>query len=124
MSSDNAAVNETEGLARAEGFTPGPWQVLAWSDEKKGFIAIVDKSMTQKHICDVFPFGKRAEGQSLAEHNANARLIAAAPNLAAELSQLELEFQSFIDCGTRPTDEWLRDNCESIRAALAKALTP
>lgn len=65
--------------------TQGPWRVLEWADEKKGFIAVVGPGDVPQHICDVFPFGKRAASQSLAEHNANARLIAAAPDLLEAL---------------------------------------
>jgi hypothetical protein len=68
--------------------TPGPWRVLEWADEKKGFIAVVGPGEPAQHICDVFPFGKRAADQSLAEHTANARLIAAAPDMATEITRL------------------------------------
>ena len=60
-----------------------------------------------------------SELRSTAE--ANARLIAAAPDMAAELSQLEIELQSFLDCDMSPTREWLQDNLASIQKVLAKA---
>lgn len=85
------ASNQAEGRAAQAGsaepaaaaHTPGPWRVLEWADDKKGFIAIV--AGEQDHICDVFPFGVRAKHASLEQHNTNARLIAAAPELLEAL---------------------------------------
>lgn len=69
-------------------WSKGPWRVLEWADEKKGFIAIVGSREPPEHVCDVFPFGKRAEGQSMIEHEANAHLISAAPELYAAVREL------------------------------------
>lgn len=64
--------------------TPGPWTVVDYASKKKGFIAVVTAELTA-HICDVFPFGGRRGGaeRELQQHLANARLIAAAPDLDA-----------------------------------------
>lgn len=94
--------------------TPGPWRVLEWADEKKGFIAIVGPGEPAQHICDVFPFGKRAEGQSLAEHTANARLIAAAPEKSAACDQLHDALRGLLD--------WVEEGCpEGGRYATVEA---
>lgn len=77
--------------------TPGPWQVLEYAIEKKGFIAVVGPGghgNPAQHICDVFPFGKRAEGTTLEGHKANARLIAAAPDLLEAMRKLTTEITS------------------------------
>jgi len=68
----------------------GPWKVLDYSSERKGFIAVVGSSEVPEHICDVFPFGNRPGGlkRELKQHAANARLIAAAPELLQALQTL------------------------------------
>jgi hypothetical protein len=65
--------------------TPGPWRVLNHASGHVGFIAVVAGERT--HICDVFPYGTRASTAGLDEHLANARLIAAAPDLLAALKE-------------------------------------
>lgn len=91
--------------------TPGPWRILEWANERKGFIAIVGPSDPPEHVSDVFPFGKRAEGQPLAQHQANARLIAAAPELLNALQ--ELLHDAFEDAHP--------EGVKKARAAIAKA---
>lgn len=63
--------------------TSAPWRVVDYSSENKGFIAVV--AGDKEHICDVFPFGARDGGikREIEQHQANARLISAAPDLAA-----------------------------------------
>jgi len=66
-------------------YTPGPWRVLHFASENKGFIAVV--AGEKDHVCDVFPFGARAGSseREMEQHKANACLIAAAPDLLAAL---------------------------------------
>jgi hypothetical protein len=68
------------------------WEVLDYSDGKKGFIAIVNGS---EHIADVFPFGTRPGGadRALERHKANARLIAAAPDLLLIAKRAAVHFE-------------------------------
>ncbi len=72
--------------------TPGPWRVLDFATGNKGFfiaVVTVRENKPDGHVCDVFPFGKRVEGTVLAEHIANARLIAAAPDMLEALRAAE-----------------------------------
>jgi hypothetical protein len=105
--------------------TPGPWKILRWADEKKGFIAIVNDA-TGAHICDVFPFGTRALAQSLAVHQANARLIAAAPDLLngcnALLGLLQIVcIRDDVPSDIRRIFEGGNHRIEEARGAIAKA---
>jgi hypothetical protein len=70
--------------------TAGPWRVIDYSSQNKGFIAVVGSSEVPEHICDVFPFGHRPGGvkRELEQHAANAHLIAAAPDLLKTLQEI------------------------------------
>lgn len=69
----------------------GPWAVLDYTDGEKvekGFIAIVGPNA--EHIGDVFPFGSRHGGKNkeIDRHRANARLMAAAPDMLVALQAI------------------------------------
>lgn len=118
------SIVETRVSDEKVGHAPGPWRVLEWANEKKGYIAIVGPGKPESHICDVFPFGKRAEHQTLAEHTANARLISAAPDMLAALDRaLEIIGDNLAD--QRTGDGWkteeIRDAWLAGQAAVAKA---
>ena len=99
--------------------TPGPWSILQWADKRKGFIAVVVEP-ARHHICDVFPFGQRAVGRELAEHEANARLIAAAPELLALLKEIVSPDNESLVWFT-PTDAYAIELKERVTATIAKA---
>lgn len=98
--------------------TPGPW-VRADHDpytiEREGAPVCV------VHEAGDFPCWDGPEGALEAECEANARLIAAAPDL---LAACELWDQGFVD-GEEFTPEqllaWLNANRRAARAAIAKA---
>ena len=83
--------------------TPGPWK----HDAPRDYILAVDGSL----ICKI------ATGENPAEEDANARLIAAAPNLLAELRLLTIDCCGPLDnnrgCG------W----CMTARDLILKAST-
>lgn len=84
--------------------TPGPW--LVRNDE----ICFISKEDDQSFgmACPIAQFfGERAE--------ANARLIAAAPELLAALTELEFMFAPFA------SDSTLANGIHKARAAIAKA---
>jgi hypothetical protein len=92
-------------------FTPGPWQFAPTHGNMR------DKYIQPFGVCEASKenlicgcFGDVAGGEDVAE--ANARLIAAAPDLLAAL-------QEVVAIADRKTDAFDR-----ARAALAKATTP
>lgn len=99
--------------------TPGPWHWKIYDD--CSYFGDMGGPMSRLEGAGgevILDTGQRCE----IDDNADARLIAAAPTMAAELSQLEIEIESFIECGMSPRTEWLRDNLASIRAVLASAI--
>ena len=119
----------TEQL-RSVSHTPGPWIVgLPYCWHGHGFLPVARThtfatGRIMKQIAAI-GYGRKSKPNDIgvtAEDGANADLIAAAPDMAAELSQLELEFESFIDCDAFPGRKWLQENLASIKAVLAKAL--
>jgi len=85
--------------------TPGPWSVKNDYDERHIVIANIDgesfpdgtTSYTYDFVCDTY--GGDYESVSRAVANANARLIAAAPELLAELKRLSLAYVSLMKTG-------------------------
>lgn len=93
--------------------TPGPWMM---GDLAKGGCCEILPITGDRHlaICDVWSHEKPFEEQS-----ANARLIAAAPDLLSEL----LKAEAYVELQTSdPRNAKLaRQDLKSIRAAIAKA---
>jgi len=107
-----AAADQTES-ARAIGPTPGPWEVGQ------------HPAMTRGWIVRPVLFGKRAhtllesEGGHVVIHNAaDARLIAAAPELLGALKALQIQALQSPDLCRH---EWGQEALEMTRAALSKA---
>jgi hypothetical protein len=48
-------------------------------------------------------------------------MVDAASDMASELIRLEIELESFIECGGRPSHDWVRENLSRIRVVLDKA---
>lgn len=92
-----------------KGFTPGPWSV--YGSAYPG--VIVDKSGEQvaAALSDAV--------QSEAERHANARLIAAAPELYEALTQAEIAVQELCNDQNPANECW--NILRSIRTALSKA---
>ncbi len=106
--------------------TPGPWKVLDFATGNKGFIAVVDCSERAQHICDVFPFGQRPGGakRELDGHLANARLIAAAPDLLAaaiKLDHMALVIDSAVRNANNGNYNKVLFALKAVAAAIAKA---
>ena len=106
--------------------TPGPWLVMNTRDVFTGLAAkAADGRSTAKddgwHIADCAPSGSYVEGGSglhelsLDEIKANARLIAAAPDLLDSLSEI-FDYAGGADSALH--DEYVMDRA---RAAIAKA---
>lgn len=101
-----ARVPETTTTEQRAAFTPGPWIVLAGADlrdvggEGVADDALIIASITQDRtnhehgkadvICDLWTLGFNGEGDPArrAEEEANANLIAAAPELLAALKEM------------------------------------
>jgi len=112
--------------------TPGPW-LLGGALDSPGMIPvpIFDSAKSERCIAQVYPW-LGADGNPDTQHNANARLIAAAPDL------LELAEQYASECGEcngSGRDITLLDNgeygpdidceaCADIRAVIAQATQP
>lgn len=96
------------------------WEVLNYANSKKGYIAIVANGT--EHVADVFPFGARPGGaqRELAVHIANARLIAAAPEILEALkAQMDATARVMRSAGYTEYD--ISDCTAQARAAIAKA---
>ncbi len=96
--------------------TPGPW---AYHNTPTPFIYVNAGGLP---ICQIYT--STAHGQSMGEQFANARLIAAAPELL-EAAKLVLEWYEAED-NHSGTDfyqrmQMCRDSEDAIRAAIAKA---
>ena len=87
-------------------FTPGPWRAIAW-----GQTISIDSNMVTG-IARINPWGNHNAGIPFANDTANARLIAAAPDLLLTLEMLAEEIQD----GYLPADK-----AQKMRAAIAKA---
>lgn len=91
--------------------TPGPWNLRADPDDREAWI-IVDASHSSFRVCDVSPrFGAKEELR-------NARLIAAAPEMLAALSDV-MPLLAECDCIHSDRDAPLCP-CRSARALLAR----
>ena len=96
--------------------TPGPW---SWDQGDVGQDYSVPyctvSSADEIVIAEVNDRFDRDIGR------ANARLIAAAPDLLEKLERFEQELASFEESCMLPTPLWIQHNLDSVRAVLAKA---
>jgi hypothetical protein len=88
--------------------TPGPWKIDRQDDE----VVMVDAS-SGPAICDVY-------GDHNGERDANARLIAAAPDLYSALVEL-LDASNIAELPLREESERLDRAEDAARAAIKKA---
>ena len=96
----------SESKPTTPGFTPGPWK----ADASGQHIRAADNQAIAR-VYDVEPY-------SLPETEANAHLIAAAPDLYAALKDV----LAVASANAEDLDDGMVDpSCESARAALAKA---
>lgn len=112
-------------------FTPGPWEsmcedvdgVRPLGDDGIRFCRVFEKSHScgawyRGDVCNVHA-ATNIRGITVAERNANARLIAAAPELYEALSEalwMIMQHEGTSDANDRTVD--------AARAALAKAVQP
>ena len=89
-------------------YTPGPWRVAPASDYAPSHELNVDAG-TRAYICLA---GVRGDANA----EANARLIAAAPDLLHALDALLKQHMAGVDLSVRDRNEWLR-----AAAAIVKA---
>jgi hypothetical protein len=93
--------------------TPGPW-TADWNSGSHGYTIAGD------HIAIGTAFSLLGKRYGTGEASANARLIAAAPELLAALGLLETASRRVAE-GHEMPDAYLRKMCERARAAIAKA---
>ncbi len=94
-------------------FTPGPWEVESWRSGFAANVAIVGSDRSSGGTCTVCWIGaNRTSG----ENEANARLIAAAPDLLAACEALV----SWI--ATKPSDLIWEQEKESEQPAFDQAV--
>jgi len=94
--------------------TPGPWKVAPPNDDHNWLNVRTDEE-DGWYIASVTPMA----GGGLCQVDANARLIAAAPELLAAARAADVLFRGLEERGALKTDgraEWAR-----VRAAIAKA---
>lgn len=94
--------------------TPGPWEAKGYWSNPESSTLVWDKDAA---ICHVFP---RSEMASLSEETAraNARLIAAAPDLLLALIWCEARLQSW-QVLAQPNDEATEEDLLCLGAARA-----
>ena len=108
---ERQGVHRGGGAAMTAKHTPGQW---AYHNTPTPFIHVAAGGLP---ICQIYT--STAHGQSMGEQFANARLIAAAPELLAALQALvgweDAEIKHF---GATGPDDWIMADA---RAAIAKA---
>lgn len=83
----------------APSHTPGPWLVAGPGDGFQSDELCIDaRGDDSLHVAMVWPMG---DGDTTAEQEANARLIAAAPDLLASLRELH---------------DWMRDHAKVVES--------
>lgn len=106
--------------------TPGPWQVMNEYDGATIVIANVDgetfpdgtSTFSYDFVCDTLPDdGDGSRSRVIAK--ANARLIAAAPDMLLALKQAEYGLE--LMARRQPGHVGLRQDLEAVRSAIAKA---
>jgi len=87
----------------ADKFTPGPW--VAESTVNRGCAIIASKEIDRisNPSRGIVARAEQSVGQTNAQVKANARLIAAAPELVAALRECADELDDVDFCGARPT---------------------
>ena len=94
--------------------TPGPWRAEL-AKNQSNLIYIVPEVAPDTYIADIWPDDRDCEGPFTETNWADARLIAAAPDL---LKALELILESARD--GRDVPEWLMERLVTAEAAIHK----
>lgn len=93
--------------------TPGPWVVDG--RDKDGFDSVMqDSSPRDDFFASVYSGDENVQA-------ANARLIAAAPDLLAACEDFKRELQEWCASNTPPTDSTMAELMQRVSAAIAKA---
>lgn len=103
---------------------PGPWElhISRWPNGQlsgKPYIYAPNGPDTHRHICEPCLEDKGADPGIIEMQEANAVLLAEAPNLLRCLYHLEKELQMAFDDVPAGVDAWMAE----ARAAMAKATT-
>jgi hypothetical protein len=101
--------------------TPGPW--VAGTSYSGNNIVCAGTAL----ICEARKTRRKAYPSNTSEHNANARLIASAPDLLAALQEVELRLTqariaSNIGRPTLKDADFLRNECERTAAFAREAI--
>lgn len=101
-------------MTQEQKYTPGPWAI-----SRNTSMSVVGKN--DRPVCSTGGYQDNRVDSSvlLAENEANARLIAAAPDLYEALKEADAELET-LACAMGLTSE-LVAVCERVKAALAKA---
>ena len=101
--------------------TPGPWKLNADEDTGMNDSGCILDSVGHVIVTDIY--GTFKNGRTTGEAEANARLIAAAPDLLAQLQRTLIDLEDF--CSDEPEFEWSQDAgnkmIREIEQAIAKA---
>lgn len=103
--------------AQLPAWTPGPWQAAEYDDEGH---YVVQSSSGSACICYGAGFYKT---HNLSEANANARLIAAAPEMARTIAMLTDSLEAWWECAGSPVHATEIEIMEA-RSLLARINNP
>jgi hypothetical protein len=99
----------------ASAHTPGPWQINRGADGELQIYTLVGQSPTV--IADLFGY----DPDSTEEYEANARLMAAAPDLLERCRMSLQDARDALDGEWKPTPEGWQSIIDDLEAVLAKA---
>lgn len=109
-------------------FAPGPWSIVPYGDERR--TSLVIHYSPQNRVCFMSTPGENHD-EDRARIEANARLIAAAPDLHTALQKarkiVQAERDCLVECATvgpehdlRTLDPWSKPAVEKLDAVLAE----
>jgi hypothetical protein len=107
------------------GHTPGPWELVPESDDHEGSLFVVSEYEVKNGCASAHWIAECDLQEDEGQNRANARLIAAAPDLLEAATEMLTELRRLRDSSPAEWDELvdvgLCNAWDGIKAAIAKA---